>query len=515
MSSTIWLIDRSRVVDGRGFCNRARLNGYHLGPTGYGIAMKATKVPLMTGIIAHDGLAPILQWALAHDAQIVEAFAHYDTLRQEAGPQVEETVLPVPTGVVRGAVQRAQQKYAQIIAVRGFAYLAETEEQQQVVREQNYLIEGLIWAWCLEVLPHVLRRCRIVEVEHDDTLVFDCTCGLGDGIGTKTEHEARDCQGKGLMCRPDFLAETRQTLELEYHEFKTTGMDSTTFRDKWEVMIQMFAATLDAERRLEKQVGSVYVHGLIKGKREGDYNPETGKRDGTYRQSSVFCYGYRKPGAPPAEREEWAATYDYLDPYDGRNRKLGKAFRKTGVWELPDSMIPDGMSKAEFWAKWIPAEARRKQLVLLGPFSRQELMVPHFLQEASGEENRWQQGLWDLYDLAQTILGEAYPGDGGPSTLAAGIPANAWWEVVWPDDRFQALIDRLFPRSYECRRYGMRNRCQFERMCFYREGWADPIGSGFYVDRRPHHQDELEQAIERGLLLPEEGLAEDLEWELP
>ncbi len=501
MSGTIWLIDRSRVVDGRGFCQRARFNGYHLGPAGYGIAMKATKLPLMTGIVAHDGLAPILEWCREHDAEIVQAFQLYD--RQ---PQEGAIVQAVPSGVIRGAVQVAQQKYAQVIAARGFAYLGLGEDQQQVVREQNYLIEGLIWAWVLEVLPEVLRRARIVEVEHDDTYVFECTCGLGDGIGTLADHEGRDCQGKGLMCRPDFVAETRHTHELEYHEFKTTGMDSTTFRDKWEVMIQMFAATLDVERRLGQQVGSVYVHGLIKGKREGDYNPETGKRDGAYRQSSVYCYGYRKPAVPPAEREEWAATYEYYDSYEQKTKKLPRAYKKAGVWELPDDLIPEGMSKAEFWVKWIPSEARRKTLVLLGPFSRQALMVPHFLQETLGEEHRWQQGLWDLYDLGLQILQETYPEQ---------VPPNAWWETVWPDDRFQARLDQLFPRSYECRRFGMRNRCQFEALCFYREGWADPLGTGLYVERRPHHQDELEQAIGRGLMLPEEGLAEDIEWELP
>ena len=86
--------------------------------------------------------------------------------------------------------------------------------------------------------------------------------------------------------------------------------------------------------------------------------------------------------------------------------------------------------------------------------------------------------------------------------------AADWWSEVWPDPRFQALMDRLFPRSYECRRYGGRHRCQFETLCFYKEGWADPMGTGRYVDRRPHHQDELVQALESGWLLPEDGVAE-------
>ena len=58
--STLWYVDRSRIVDGRGFCNRARYLGYHSGPSGYGIQMKGTRVPLMTGIASHDGLAVVL-----------------------------------------------------------------------------------------------------------------------------------------------------------------------------------------------------------------------------------------------------------------------------------------------------------------------------------------------------------------------------------------------------------------------------------------------------------------------
>lgn len=505
MSSPLWLIDRSRVVDGRGFCQRARALGYHLGANGYGIALKATKLPLMTGIATHDGFAPILEWCRDHDAEILAALQAPVPVDQQTG--VEDLQL-VPDEVIRAAVKHAQATYWKVVEQRGFAYLAEDEAVQSVTREQNYLIEGLIWAWCLEVLPEVLRRGRILEVEHDDSYVIDCTCGLGDGIGTKDDHEARDCQGTALMCRPDFLLDTRVTHELEYHEFKTTSMDSITFRDKWEVMVQMFAATLDAERRHGRHVASIYVHGLVKGKREGEYNPDTGKRDGAYRQNSPFCYGYRKPANPPMEAEQWTAQYEYFDEYEQKTKRLGKAWRKTGVWEMDAALVPAGVSRGEFWAKWMPSEARRKQLVVLGPFSRQTQMVEHFVEECKGEEARWREGLWELYGCAEQLLRDAIEQGDRPDAVG-------YWSTVWPNPEYQALLDRTFPRSYECRRYGGRNRCQFEDPCLKREGWADPVGSGRYIERRPHHKDELEQAIARGLLLAEEGLAEDVEWELP
>lgn len=503
MSDTIWLIDRSRVSDGREFCERSRLLNYHVGPNGYGITLKGTKLPLMTGIAGHDGLAPILEWARDHAAEIQQA------LRLPEAQTTTDAILIVPAPVVRQAVKAAQDRYWKVVAARGFAYLDENLETKQVTQEQCFLIEGLIWAWTLEVLPEVLRRGRILEVEHDDTYVFGCTCQLGDGIGTKNDHEARECQGIGLQCKPDFLLLTYHTEELEYHEFKTTSLDGSLFRDKWEVQIQTFSAILDAERRHGKQVQSVYIHGLVKGRREGEYNADTGKRDGAYKQQSVFCYGYRKAANPPMEQEQWAATYEYFDAYEGKTKRLGKAWKKVPLWELPQELVPAGMSKGEYWARWIPADARRKGLVVLGPFQRQGQMVQHFLEETQGEEARWQQGLWQLYDLGQAIIAERYP-EGVPTEHAPAI----WWEVVWPDPRFQTQMNYLFPRSYACRRYGMRNRCQFESICLGHEGWANPVASGRYIDRRPHHKDELEQALRRGLLLPEDGLADDVEQEI-
>jgi hypothetical protein len=482
MPSTIWLTDRSRIEDSRSFCKRARGINCHLGSTGYGLQRKATKLPLVTGTAIHDGFAPVLHWCM-------ETLTDQEkTLTQLATGQA------APDQVVREAVRAAQATYWKTVETRGFAYLEDSVGVKEATREQNFLVEGLIWCWVLEVLPEILQRGRILEVEHDDTYVFGCSCGLGDGVMDQDAHEARDCDGVGLQCRPDFLVETWQTQELEYHEFKSTGMDAPSFRDKWEVMMQMFSATIDAERRHGKHVQSVYVHGLIKGKREGDYNPETGKRDGTMRQQSICCYGYRKPATPPMEPEEWRALYEYQDE-TGKNRRLGKNYRRTGIWELDDSYLTGGtiVSKCEWWIKAIPAEARRKNLIYLGPFSRQTQMVEHFLRETLAEERDWQGIVWKLYEKSQELL---------------QVPGVTTWAHVWAHPDYQALLDETMPRSYACRRYGLRHKCQYEDLCFYREGWQDPEGSGRFIPRRPHHRMELEQAIARGLLLPEAGAAE-------
>ena len=140
-------------------------------------------MPLATGILMHDAFAPIMGWCRDHDPAILLALA--------------ESREPVPSDVVEAAIAGAVDEYHQTVVKRGFAYLEDDENVQYIEKEQSFLIAGLVWAWVLEVLPEVLRRCQIVEVEHDAAYVYDCTCGLGAGIGSKADHDARGMPGQG------------------------------------------------------------------------------------------------------------------------------------------------------------------------------------------------------------------------------------------------------------------------------------------------------------------------------
>lgn len=475
--SLLWFADRSSYEDAIQFCPRARHLAKHAGSTGYGLARKGTKIPLVTGNAYHAGLAPALDWCLKHPGEGIP-----------------------PDEVIRTGIAAALTKYRQTIEARGFAYLEGDETVTEITREQEYLVEGMIWGWLLEVLPEVLSRGIIVEVEHDGVLVVACTCGLGDGILAQEDHDARGCQGIGWQTKPDFLLLTPSG-ELEYHEFKGTGQDQPTFRDKWEVMIQMITATTSAELRWGKPVVAIYVHGLIKGKREQDYNWESGRKDsGNFKQQSVACYGYYRPAEPPVQEADIKPQYKNWDDYEQKEKQVSKKHKKTPIWEIP-LPVPEGWTVEEAWSEYIGPEVRKKMLAIVGPLSKQQSMVEGFFREARGEEDRWQHGLWDLY--TRWAEGSAEEG-------------FDYWQDVWATPEFQARLDQHFPRSYACRRFGARHKCQYEDICFGREGWAHPLtvsfedpGQGQYILRRPHHQAELEQAIARGLLPPAEGLAEE------
>src|SRR5437762_2192046 len=119
VSSVLWLMDRSRIVDGRGFCQRSRLLNYHVGPHGYGIQMKGTSLPLVTGTAYHTGLGKVVGYCIDN----------FPTLESVEKALTEGYL--IPNVAVRHAVQTAQLEYYQTVAARGYAYMADQPAVQE------------------------------------------------------------------------------------------------------------------------------------------------------------------------------------------------------------------------------------------------------------------------------------------------------------------------------------------------------------------------------------------------
>lgn len=502
-ASLLWYNSRSQIEDGRSHCERDRYLTNHAGPNGYGIQRRGQSLPLASGSMLHTAMAGIMRWACDHDGEILQMLALPEA-------QTGAARLLVPREVVRASLDVAFLEYDQSVEKRGFAYMADSPEVTYLVQEQKALIAGLCWAWTIEALPRILEHSRIIEVENDRSVVYSCTCGLGAFIGDHDDHVARGCEGKAFANMPDFLSQRRDTLEIGYHEFKTSGSDSPTFRDQWEVKMQLITATVEAELRHGQPVNEIWIHGLLKGKREQDYNAQTNRRDiGLYKQSSIACYGYVKPAHPPFDDIDIRPSYEWWDEYENRIRKVGKNHKKTPIWEIPLE-IPEGWTLYETWAEFIGGEARRKMLAMIGPLGRRENMIDGFFEETRAEEDRWIAGVWALNDLASELMSEVV------ITQDRNVD---YWRDIWADQRFQTLLNQTFPRSYACRRFGNKYACQHETTCFYKEGWdhpltASPIDSspGAFILRRPHHRHELEQAVTRGLLPPDDtGLVDEPE----
>jgi hypothetical protein len=469
----LWLTDNSRRDDGLDRCARARLLGYHWGPTGYGIQKKGQSIPLATGIYLHKPAGHIYEWVMAHDQ------------------------LP-PDEVVREAVSLALTEYDRVITLRGLRNLDESERLDTIILEQKALIEGLIWADVLTFLPWFHSQCRVVSVEHEEILVCGCTCGLGEGIGEIADHEHRGCEGIGYQSKPDLVGDYRARPGVySYWERKTASQTGERFETEWETKAQFTAGALGAARRLDIPISEAFVIAYIKGRRSGEYNWETKRNDGPLMQQSPLCYGFRRPSNPPLEQADWQASYDYVGE-DGKNHRLGKAYQKALIWQLAED-VPEvrasGISVPEFWAKWIPREKLAQQMALVGPLQISTVLQHDLVEELVAEETRWKGIVWELYQ----VWAEIAPAYVGREQLA------------WTDPQYQAALRRLVPRNFSgCRRYGKRHECQFGDICHYREGWQDPLGSGNYIPRKPHHEPELRQMESRGLVA-EGGWADEQE----
>ena len=474
MASILWLTDRSRFERGTQFCPFARFQEYHAGPYGYGFSRKALSVPLATGIYVDRGLSSVCQW-------IIDA-------RKSSGTQPTHATYEVITW----AAELAVEQYHAVIAKRGVLTLAADDPDtlarlNLLVAEQSCLIEGLIWAWCLVRLPQILEAYELTDSQTEEMHVLDCTCGIGSGIGELADHEARDCTGIGLQSKPDCLARRRSDGTYAYIEFKTTSQAKRAWAEGYERKQQLIIGILGAERRYGINISHVWVEGLVKGARKEDYPYGEGKPK---RQQSFLCYGYYRAPGGPGSVPEWHPEFNWYDT-EGLKNSPGKgkdAPRRISLWDAPPDAFPDpSISRMAWWIQHWAVHAPMtvaKCLHAIGPIPKRTDMIDSVVRSFIAEERLWQDRLWQVYDWS----------------LANG--------KHWADPEYQAFVETVIPRSYNCDPFGPDHPCSFQPLCFKQEGWQDPIASGLFVYRAPHHQSEEDQMRARGLK-PDHGMAEE------
>ena len=460
--TTIWLTDRSRYKLGTARCARARYLGYHAGPTGYGYTARRESLPLATGISVHLALGlfvTILQ-------------------KEHRLPTLDE---------VRAIVAEIVGEYIARVEARGFRGILGGAQTEETISEQATLIEGLCWVLRLKFLPWLHDSYEVIASEKERLHFLSCACGAPPL--DEAEHIRRGCTGQALMLRTDLLARRRGAQTLAYFECKTTGWESDAWAEQWETDPQLALGTLDALQIFGAEVTELYIVGLNKGRRAKDrYDPDQRKR-----QMSPLCYGYVRPSNPPLAPEDWLPSYEWQAD-DGTTKRSSRAHKRKGVWLLPESDWPTwrayhgsdpAMSPTEFWVRMLPTALLDKVCFLLGPMNRQDQQLASLRRNFIGEEDRWQQILWQLYEAAQL---------------------HAWSSIP-----FQDLLDHLVPCSWACRPFGKEHQCEFVAVCHRHQGWDDPIGSGHYVPRLPHHEPELQQAVARGLIPEQAGDVEEEE----
>lgn len=443
--------DRSRHMTRVGKCPRAAFLSTAFGPTGYGIQRKAKSVPLASGTMLHD----------AHEF-ILRAVMATDTLPGDH--------------IVREGIALAHAAYDKSFAARGLQFWeAGDEALQRVVREQKALIEALIWVWVLYALPRFHQTYRVVSIEEEEVTVYACTCGLGDGVPPWDAHVERGCAGIGVQTKADWIGEHREVPgNFAYHELKTTGSYAESFAGRWETDIQPYLGAHGWEQRTGERIAATYIHGFLKGQRKKERAPgDIGRRyTGPEYQDSRLVYAYCRAAEPPVFPEaDWQAEYEWLDE-EGKTRRLGPKYKKTLT-----AFYPGGV---EAWVRALSPEQAMSHLCVVGPLLPKPAIVAGTIKGWVQAESDTRSRLWELSTMME---------EGG---------------VAWYDPPALEFIDRYFPQSWQCDRYGNRHRCEFAPICLKESGWQDPLTFMEFLPRRPHHDPELVQMRLRGLEPPED-----------
>jgi hypothetical protein len=399
--------------------------GYHFKDVG--IRRRGLSIPLATGSYVHSILEQVLS-------------------RKVTGGVVDDAM-------IQTTIEAEMAEYDTEVVDRGFSELTDMTVVDQIRMEQTWLVGGLCWTWCKEMLPYLLDNFELVAVEKEYERVLGCDCGLS-GIGVVEDHKARDCNGVVLMTRPDIIARDLESGALSYHEFKTGGnVAGNYWGNEFEDNIQFALCTASASEALGEPINLFYVHGMHKGSRKDDSM-------GVRRQQSPFCYAYVKHAIPPMTEMEVRPYYNWVDE-DGKNRRAGKYHIKTPVWEIP------GISSITDYISMLSKEDLEKNVKMVGPFTGNQVLIDQVLAEMYHEEVDWHAKVDDV----RRVVGEAGGEELAPPVLE--------------------MLTALIPRSWSCRPFS--SPCEFKPICFRYEGWERPLemmsslGQDLFELREPNH----------------------------
>lgn len=494
-SNQPYLTDRSRTIAYQ-TCNRLRYWQYEWG--GRGLSVQRSSIPFTVGSAVHRGLESILEWAMQLGSRVTP----------------DENVIDV-------GVSKALEQYDSDCRERGLE-IHEGEDSGYVYFEQRALIEAMLRGWCVARLPSFLEEYDVVEVEREEELQLVegilSNCDICDGFGhtdrAKINTEEAICPACGgtgsyrkggiiFMARADGLLCSRSSGDLYVLSFKTAAKyDERTARDnRYDMQGMSELAAIEARlERWYKAIGTAIVFGpqsgmsreqtaqflsteettkdipswfvdyilatsgapkimgvqmeyLLKGERFKEY--EAGSYSGPYRQNSPLIRPYMKQGILSTS-DSFAWKFQYQDDY-GANKRLGKGWSRANIWEVMTikewiELLATGEVQPE------AGDCLTAQFVSPPVIYRQEDEVRDFLEQITQQE--------------QEIR-------------------NARMELETGDEQLdKSYLNRYFPQHRRSCSWPI--PCQFIALCH--EGLGDnPLGSGLYKLRQPHHQREIER----------------------
>lgn len=341
MSTTLdWFISRS-ACDTGDRCQWRRYLEYDY--MGRGIKRVSVAMPLATGTYVHDALAMQLL-----------------AVQKQPDVDLEE--------VTDKAVDVACESYHKEVSKRGFQEMLPAA-LEFALAEQTALTEAIVRGFGLEILPKLVERFQILDVEREELLLLG-NIGIGElqvrlwlegtsdadlmeketgdiyiisfkttsQIKSQKEGELDPRQEKAT--RHDMQGMTESLLvEARLHEELAQHLVVEGAVRKWASVeyhggshIRKGAAAL--LKYLEPRKPRGFIQGilpvfLLKGKR---YENKYAQRKEQY--SPLIRIWRNSEGSVSPEMDALAWAYEWQDR-EGKNRRLGKGWKPAYVWELP------------------------------------------------------------------------------------------------------------------------------------------------------------------------------------
>lgn len=431
------LVDRSRNITYQR-CPRNRYLEYELG--GRGIRKIRANIPLIVGTYVHVGLGDLLQGVTVDDA-----------------------------------VKHALDEYNLELRRRGLE-LEPGEDASFAADEARALIEGLVRAYEIKGLPRLTEQFEVLEVEREDVW-------------------KEFAPGIGWMSRADGLLLERSSQDLYVLSFKTAAQwdGRTDKQNQHDVQGLSEAAAIEArlkewhavaqaeksgyainnyipQRMAEflrdcpdapKVMGVKMIY-LLKGKRT-EYPEDSGQ----WRTSSPLLVGWVREGVTGQEfawRYKWYGPDTWPDSGKLRGHTLGKGWTRFNTWEQPGGvkawveMLASGSVQPD------AGDALESIVYEPQPYYRQQRDFEDWWEQAQGQE-------------AQVAVGAQMC-----ELIRIESPAQ-----------LRTALNKNFPQNRHSCDYP--SKCQFQEICHGGDDSAlmNPIGTGLYEWRQPHHKPEMER----------------------
>lgn len=434
-----------------------------------GIEPVRSSIPLVIGSSVHAGIETILN-------HIVNGHCQGDC-----------------TGSIDFAVEIGLNYYKEECARREID-ISSDEDPNFVAQEQLALIEAILRGWCLFILPQLLAEYHVVGIEREDTFKLDdVICDHCQGMGVAYDYKkdtmnCPECAGVGhhelwWQSRADIDLQSKRTGELYVASIKNLKEWKRIQEIRSAIDMQGHSETYAAEQARQTPYAGIQMIINVKGQYKKPWSSDDQVESGPRTYQSFLVHPWMKEAPIVGEPEfAWTDKYQCVEPHKmangkkcegGKGHKLTAAmgWRKVNIWEL------EGFVSIKQWIQMLMDGKAQGGPNPLGTIML--LPVPH-------SRNKSQIDSWLRQVRAQEI-----------KVAQDGEAVNSLQEG---SEEYRDALDAFFPLNTEhCLKFSESYKCEFFSCCH--EGISEPLDSGLYQIRRPHHEMEKQIFREKGIAI--------------